>query len=145
MVGQFPEERFPARRERAEHVRSADEFRQKGGHDVETLPGAGAFGCSDPVQLTLDIHENGLCLTANYDDFEELHWLIGEANGNHSGILVVRHDNDPARDFTPKGIVAGIRKLEAAYMPIANKYLILNQWQQNWTIGYDASFYFPTD
>ena len=47
----------------------------------------------------------------------------------HFGICVVRHDNDPARDLTPKGIVAAIRKLEAAGVPIANEYIVLNHWR----------------
>ena len=67
--------------------------------------------------------------TANYDDYEELHLLLREACGNHSGILVVRQDNNPARDLTPKGIVAAIRKLAAAAVPIANEYIILNHWR----------------
>ena len=49
--------------------------------------------------------------------------LIQEASGDHEGILVVRQDNDPARDLTPKGIVAAIRKLEAAGVPIGNEYI----------------------
>jgi hypothetical protein len=41
----------------------------------------------------------------------------------------VRHDSDPARDLTSKGIVAAIRKLEAASVPIANEYIVLNHWR----------------
>jgi Domain of unknown function (DUF5615) len=88
---------------------------QKAGHDVEIPSGAGTLGRSDPVQLTFSIHESRVCLTANYED--------------HSGVLVVRHDNDPARDLTPKGIVAAIRKLEAAGVPIAGEYVVLNHWR----------------
>jgi hypothetical protein len=88
------------------------------GHDVESPGGTGLLGCSDPVQFTFAIRENRVCLTANYRHFEELHLLVREAHGDHAGILVVRQDNDPARDLTPKGIVAAIRKLEAANVPI---------------------------
>jgi len=45
------------------------------------------------------------------------------------GLLVVRQDNDPARDLTPKGIKAAIRKLEAAAVPIVNEYIVLNHWR----------------
>jgi len=31
--------------------------------------------------------------------------------------------------MTPKAIVTAIRKLEAAGVPIANEYIILNQWR----------------
>lgn len=102
---------------------------QKAGHDVQSAGGATMLGRSDPVQLTLAIRENRMCLTANYDDYEELHLLIQEANESHPGILVVRQDNNPARDLTVKGIVAAIRKLEAAAVPIANEYVVLNHWR----------------
>jgi predicted nuclease of predicted toxin-antitoxin system len=99
---------------------------QKAGHDVESPLGAGRLGRSDPVQLTFAIHESRLCLTANYDDYEELHLLVREAHGDHPAILVVRHDNDPARNLTPKGMVAAIRKLETAGVPVADESLVLN-------------------
>jgi hypothetical protein len=86
-------------------------------------------GKSDAVQFRFAIHEGRVCLSANYDDYEELHLLIAEARGNHPGILVVRQDNDPTRDLTLKGIVAAIRKLESAGVPIANEYTVLNQWR----------------
>jgi hypothetical protein len=102
---------------------------QKAGHDVETAVGAGRLGQSDPVQFTFAIHEWRVCLSANYDDYEELHLLVKEAKGQHPGVLVVGQDNNPSRDLTPKGIVAAIRKLEAAGVPIANEYIILNHWR----------------
>lgn len=102
---------------------------QNAGHDVLAPVGVGRLGCSDPVQLTFSIHEGRAFLTANYGDYEELHLLIREAAGHHAGILVVRQDNDPTRDLTEKGIVAAIRKLEAAGVPIANEYTVLNHWR----------------
>lgn len=102
---------------------------QKAGHDVEIPAGAGMMGRSDAVQFRFPIHENRACLTANYDDYEELHLLVVEAQGNHRGILVIRQDNDPTRDLTPKGIVAALGKLEPAGVPIANEYIVLNHWR----------------
>ena len=37
--------------------------------------------------------------------------------------------NDPARDLTPKGIVAAIRKLEMAGVPLGNEFVVLNHWR----------------
>ena len=102
---------------------------QKAGHDVETPAAAGRLGRSDPIQFTFAIHERRVCLTANYDDYEELHLLVKEAHGEHPGLLVVRQDNDPARDMTAKGLVAALRKLEAAGAPIENEYIVLNHWR----------------
>jgi predicted nuclease of predicted toxin-antitoxin system len=102
---------------------------QKAGHDVATPVDTGTLGRADAVQLACAIRENRACLSRNYKDFEELHLLIAEAHGSHLGILVVRRENDPTRDLTPKGIVAARRKLEAAGVPIANEYIVLNQWR----------------
>jgi hypothetical protein len=102
---------------------------ENAGHDVKAPAGAGLLGRSDAVQFTFAIHERRIRLTANYDDYEELHLLVREARGDHAGIFVVRQDNDPARDLTPKGIVAAIRKLETAGVSIANEYTVLNHWR----------------
>ncbi len=99
------------------------------GHDVMMPLDAGLLGRSDAVQLGNAIQDNRVCATRNYEDYEELHLLIGLAKGRHSGILVVRRENDPTRDLTAKGIVAAIRKLESAGAPIANEYIVLNQWR----------------
>ena len=99
------------------------------GHDVELPHDAGLSGEPDPVHLTHAISEARILLTKNYGDFEYLHNLLGIAHGHHSGILVVRHDNDPKRDLTPRGIVRTLAKLEAAGVPIADSYHILNQWR----------------
>jgi hypothetical protein len=99
------------------------------GHDVSAPAAVNMLGCSDAAQLTHAIHENRVCLTANYEDYQELHELVQEAHGTHAGILVVRQEDNPARKMTPKGIVAAIRKLEAAGVPIANEHTILNHWR----------------
>jgi len=102
---------------------------QKAGHDVSTPTAIGTLGKSDAVQLTCAIHEQRACLSRNYVDFEELHLLIAEAHGHHFGVLIVRRENDPRRDLTAKGIVAALRKLEAAGVPMDNEYIVLNHWR----------------
>jgi hypothetical protein len=42
---------------------------------------------------------------------------------------VVRRDNDPLRDLRPPGIVRAIARLQAAGVPIADEYHILNHWR----------------
>ena len=99
------------------------------GHDVQ-LPGdIGMSGSEDPVHLTRAIHDGRVFLTKNHGDFLTLHRLLMEAQGSHPGIVVVRQENDPTRDLTPKGIVAALRKLEAAGVPIDNEYIVLNHWR----------------
>jgi hypothetical protein len=96
---------------------------RRAGHDVQTPQDLGMMGRSDPVQMMLAVRDNRVCITANYNDYDELHLLILETGGRHPGILVVRQDNDPARDLTAKGIVAAIRNLDAAGIPIQNEYI----------------------
>lgn len=102
---------------------------QKAGHDVLTAAAAATLGTSDAVQLTCALREKRACLSRNYEDFEELHLLLAEGKGRHFGILIVRRENDPTRDMTAKGIVAAIRKLENAGVPVEKEYIILNQWR----------------
>jgi len=101
----------------------------KAGHDVETPTISGLRGRTDPVQFGYAIGEDRVVLTANYDDFDDLHQLVLRACGNHPGVLFVRKDNDPYRDLTDKGIVTAIRKLEASGSPISNECIILNHWR----------------
>jgi hypothetical protein len=68
-------------------------------------------------------------LTANHDDFRDLHNLILQAGGIHPGVLIIRRDNDRRRDLTPRGIVTAIAHLLAAGAPIENEFIILNHWR----------------
>jgi predicted nuclease of predicted toxin-antitoxin system len=102
---------------------------QRAGHDVQAPSDVGFLGRSDPVQLPYAIRSNRSLLSANYDDFRELHDLIVQADGKHPGILMLRRDNDRQRDLSPKGIVIAIAKLLAASAPIESQFIILNHWR----------------
>jgi hypothetical protein len=102
---------------------------RKAGHDVQ-LPGdVSMTGAPDPIHLTRAIGEGRILVTKNHDDFWILHNLIKQARGHHPGVFVVRQDNDPTRDLTPKGTVAAIRKLGTAGVPIQDEFIVLNQWR----------------
>jgi hypothetical protein len=102
---------------------------RKAGHDVQMPGEIGMSGAPDPVHLTRAIGDSRVCVTRNHDDFWILHNLIMQARGHHLGIFVVRQDNDPTRDLTPKGIVSAIRKLEKAAVPIHDEFIVLNHWR----------------
>ncbi len=102
---------------------------RKAGHDVQLPSEVGMIGKPDAAHLTHAIRDCRACLTQDYDDYQALQHLIEAAQGHHSGILVVRQDNDPTRDMSPKGIVNAVRKLEAAGVPIRDEYTVLNQWR----------------
>lgn len=71
----------------------------------------------------------GQFLTRNHDDFKNLHDLIVAVHGHYPGLLIVRRDNDPARDLKPAGIVRAIRNLISAAIPISDQFHILNHWR----------------
>jgi predicted nuclease of predicted toxin-antitoxin system len=102
---------------------------RKAGHDVRLPSEAGLSGESDAVHLAYAVRENRVCLTRNYDDFQDLHKLILEVKGHHPGILVVRRDNDPRRNLTPGGIVRAIGNLVAANIVLVDEYQTLNHWR----------------
>lgn len=104
-------------------------FLTQAGHDVLAPADIGMSGAEDPVHLTCAIRESRVLLTGNHDDFEDLHDLMMQGQGHHPGILVIRRDNDPRRDLTPRGIVHAIAKLLAANVPIADQFIILNHWR----------------
>jgi predicted nuclease of predicted toxin-antitoxin system len=99
------------------------------GHDAVRPADLGMSGADDPVHLTCAIREERVMFTGNYEDFEDLHDLLMQARGHHPGILVVRRDNDPRRDMTPRGIVHAIARLLAANIPIPDQFIILNHWR----------------
>jgi len=99
------------------------------GHDVLLPAEVDMAGAQDPVHLTFAIREQCVLLTGNYGDFEDLHDLLTQGRGHHPGIIVVRRDNDPRRDLTPRGIVHAITKLVAAKIPVADQFVILNHWR----------------
>ena len=102
---------------------------RKAGHDVQLPADVGLAGKADAIHERHAIKEDRVCLTRNYDDFEDLHLLVLQAQGHHPGILVVRRDDSSKRNLSPADIVRAIRNLLAAGAPIVDQYIILNAWQ----------------
>jgi predicted nuclease of predicted toxin-antitoxin system len=102
---------------------------QRAGHDVARPADFGVSGESDPVHLRYAIRESRVLLSQNHEDFEDLHDLMIEGRGHHFGILVICKENDPTRDMKRHHIVRAIGNLESAGVPIADQFIILNQWR----------------
>jgi hypothetical protein len=102
---------------------------RKAGHAVGRPVDFGLAGASDARHLEQAIRIGLVVLTADREDFRDLHGLVRTSGGSHSGILVVRYDNDPKRDMKPKHIVAAIGKLERSGVSIVNQIAVLNQWR----------------
>jgi predicted nuclease of predicted toxin-antitoxin system len=99
------------------------------GHDVQVPADVGLSGADDPIHLTHTARDGRVLVSGNHDDFRNLHNLVVQTGGGHPGILIVRRDNDPRRDMSPRGIAHAIEKLLASNVPIANQFIILNQWR----------------
>jgi predicted nuclease of predicted toxin-antitoxin system len=102
---------------------------RKAGHDVQLPVDAGMVGKDDAIHLTYAIQQARVCMTKNHRDFENLHELLMSAQGHYPGILVIRQDNDPTRDLSPRGIVRARNKLLAAGVPLADNLHVLNHWR----------------
>jgi hypothetical protein len=99
------------------------------GHDVQLPASVGLTGEDDALHLTQAITEQRVLLSGNHDDFERLHHLIAAARGHHHGIVIVRRDNDPRRDLSPRGIVVAMRNLCSAFNDLTDCFFILNGWR----------------
>jgi predicted nuclease of predicted toxin-antitoxin system len=102
---------------------------RRAGHQVTLPADLGLAGTTDPRHLASCAGQGLVLLTRDHDDFLDLHDLIQATHGRHAGILVVRADNDPARDMKDRDIVRAIINLEAAQVPIDNEFHILNHWR----------------
>jgi predicted nuclease of predicted toxin-antitoxin system len=102
---------------------------RRAGYDVRTPADAGLPGASDSVHFRRAINEGRTILTRNYDDFEDLHYLVIDAGGNHPGVLAVRRDDPKRRNMKPHEIVRALHKLETAETQIADVYEELNHWR----------------
>jgi hypothetical protein len=102
---------------------------RKAGHDALAPADASLAGARDPAHLLFAIIGGRVFMSHNYYDFELLHDLVTGAGGRHLGVLVVRKDNNKAKDMKPAAIVAALGKLIQSGMDLANEYVILNDYR----------------
>jgi predicted nuclease of predicted toxin-antitoxin system len=102
---------------------------RKSGHDVAFPEDLGHAKHTDPEVLRRAILLDRVLISQNHGDLEDLHDLLMAAGGHHPGILIVRRDNDPTRDFSPRGIVRAIEKLAQSGLAIQDNFYVLNQWR----------------
>lgn len=99
------------------------------GHHVTIPSEVGISGVTDARHFEFAIKNKLVVFTADREDFLDMHDLILAAQGNHSGILVIRFDNDAKRDMKTKDIVRAIRKVETAAIPLESELITLNHWR----------------
>ena len=99
------------------------------GHDPVLARDVGLLARSDARVLIYSIAQALPVLTQDSEDFQDLHDLVVAAAGHHTGILIVRFDNDPRHNLTDRGISTAISKLESSGVSIADRIHVLNQWR----------------
>jgi predicted nuclease of predicted toxin-antitoxin system len=102
---------------------------RRAGHQVTVPSDVGMSGRDDSLHLAFAVEQNLVFLSHNHDDFLNLHNLVAKVGGHHPGIFIVRRDNDPKRDLSPRGIVTAIRNLVTAGVPLPDSFCILNHWR----------------
>ena len=99
------------------------------GHAVVVPAAVHLSGAPDARHFIHAMRQSLVLMTRNHDDFLDLHEVVQVAHGMHPGLLIIRFDNDPTRDMTPRQIVTAISNLESARVPLANQVYILNHWR----------------
>jgi predicted nuclease of predicted toxin-antitoxin system len=98
-------------------------------HDPVLAGDVGLLSVTDPRVLIFAITQALPVLTRDSEDFEDLHDLVMVVGGHHSGILIVRFDNNPRNNLTDRGIATALSKLESSGVPIRDRIHVLNQWR----------------
>jgi predicted nuclease of predicted toxin-antitoxin system len=102
---------------------------QAGGHDVVLVDDVGLLGFTDPRIWTWAIGQDRLVRTRDIEDDSDLHQLIMAARGHHSGLLLIRFDDNPRHNMTERGIATALGKLAASGAPLADQVHVLNHWR----------------
>jgi hypothetical protein len=102
---------------------------RKAGHDVVIPADLLMAGRHDAEHLLRSVREEREFLTKNYTDFDPLHALVIGCAGTHTGVIVIRQEDDRRKNMTPKGIVTAIAKVDQAYPDLTNELITLNDWR----------------
>jgi Domain of unknown function (DUF5615) len=102
---------------------------RKAGHVVMIPADVGMSGRHDAEHLLRCVRDGRVFLTKNYLDFLPIHDLIVGCSGRHTGIIVIREEDDRRKNMTPKGIVSSIGRVEQAYSDLSNELITLNDWR----------------
>jgi hypothetical protein len=102
---------------------------RKAGHDVVVPADLGTVGQHDAAHLLRSIQEGRVFLSKNYTDFLPTHNLVVGSGGRHTGIVVIREDDDRRKNMSYRAIVTAVGKVEQAYADFTDEYITLNDWR----------------
>ncbi len=99
------------------------------GHQVISPRAIGNKGITDEEHLRYAADNWLVMLTANSQDFVRLHQIWLSQSRQHAGVLVVYHENNPARNMSFREISLAVTRLEQAGVPVASNIHNLNFWR----------------
>jgi predicted nuclease of predicted toxin-antitoxin system len=102
---------------------------RQGGHEVISPRVTGTRGVTDEEHLRYAAARGLVLLTANAEDFINLHLEWTAQHRDHNGILIVYRENNPARDMTFEQIARAVAELEQSGLLLANTFHNLNFWR----------------
>ena len=83
---------------------------QRAGHEVISPRAVGNRGAADEEHLRYATAHSLTVLTANAQDFIDLHEEWTRKQQRHLGILIVYRENDPTRDMSPQQIAQAVTR-----------------------------------
>jgi len=106
---------------------------QKEGFKVVSPRRVGTMGWSDKAHLEFCAQQGFVILTANADDFHDLHEEWQKQGKRHAGIVAICREKDVRKHMRIKDIVSALKKLLNAHcqsgLPITNEFIVLNHWR----------------
>ena len=100
------------------------------GHEVVSPRAVGTRGAPDEEHLRYAAGNRLVLMSANAGDFVQLDREWAENHADHSGILIVYRENNPARDMSFREIAEAVGVMEESGIPIANTCQNLNFWRR---------------
>lgn len=102
---------------------------EKSGHEVISPRTVGTRGVADDEHLRYAAAHRLVLLTANANDFIDLHQQWITQLRQHNGILIVYREKNPARDMTFQQIAHAVTQVERSGLPLANGFHNLTFWR----------------
>ena len=105
-------------------------FLSHAAHQVYSPRALETRGAADEEHLDYAAAHEMVLLTANAEDFIDLHHQWMAQHREHHGILIVYRENNRARDMSFRQIAEALSNVEQSGVPLANAFHNLNFWRQ---------------
>ena len=104
---------------------------QREGHEVVSPRAVGTRGFADEEHLRHAMANELVLLTANAQDFVDLHQAWMRQQRHHGGILIVYRENNPARDMSFQQIAEAVSEIAQSGLPLVDAFHNLSFWRRH--------------